>query len=127
MVVVPQVQPVALVIRVATFQPSARQTALHLRLIPLLQTAPLRPGLVVVELLQPAHPATVLALCQLVVMFSQKFIFLLELGPEIGAVIFEDEFGLVGVKKKSLLQEEHLQLANQVRESILKFWREKKQ
>jgi hypothetical protein len=56
-------------------------------------------------------------------MFSQKFIFLLELGPEIGAVIFEDEFGLVGVKKKSLLQEEHLQLASQVRESILEFLR----
>ena len=58
-------------------------------------------------------------------MLSQEFVLLLELSLEVGAVVLEDELGFVSVKKKPFLQEEHLQLASLVRESILKFWGDK--
>jgi hypothetical protein len=49
-----------------------------------------------------------------------EFVFLLDFGPQVGAVLLQDELGLVSVNQKSLLDEEHLQLPGQIGESILK-------
>jgi hypothetical protein len=49
-----------------------------------------------------------------------EFVFLLNFGPQVGAVLLQDELGLVSVNQESLLDEEHLQLPGQIGESILK-------
>jgi hypothetical protein len=49
-----------------------------------------------------------------------EFVFLLDFGPQIGAVLLQDELGFVSVNQKLLLDEGHLQLPGQIGKLILK-------